>query len=215
MITVSVVSAILMLIPVAMVTANYFLTLKGDFNLVYHSPTIRFVFFGAIAYTLANVLFFLSSFRTIGRATQFSWFAVGVDQFFIFAFFTMVMFGAMYYIIPRLVGCEWLSATFIKLHFWGTAYGFGLGIVMLLIGGYAQGAMQLNIHQTDPAVPQADFLLSLDAVMPFLRGQGLAQIPLFIGLLFFSLHFLLMLLRLGRPSGPQPTLFEPIQEGAK
>jgi len=31
----------------------------------------------------------------------------------------------MYYIVPRLVGCEWLSASFIRLHFWGSGYGIG------------------------------------------------------------------------------------------
>ncbi len=215
MITVSIVSIILMLIPVATVTVNYYFTMRGDFNLVYHSPTIRFAFFGAIAYTLANVILLIGSFRDIGIATQFSWFRAGVDGFFLYAFFSMVMFAAMYYIIPRLVGCEWLSATFIKLHFWGVAYGFGFAIVMLLMAGFAQGSMQLAIHQTDNTNAIADFMLSVNAFLPFVRGQGLAFIPLCIGQLVFALHFLLMLLRLGRPSGTQPTLFEPLKEGAK
>lgn len=215
MITVSIVASILLLIPVATVTANYVLTMQGDYSLVYHSPTIRFVFFGAIAYTIGNLVQVFGSYRSIGNITQFSWFSVGQDQLFVFAFFSMVMFGAMYYIIPRLVGCEWLSATFIKLHFWGMAYGYGMCIIMLLLGGYAQGAMQAHVNAPGMTNPTSDFLLSLNAVLPYLRGRTIAHIPLCIGQAIFALHFLLMVLRLGRPSGVQPTLFAPIQEGAK
>jgi len=215
MVTVSVGATILMLIPVAMVSANYFLTMRGSFNLVYHSPTLRFVFYGAIAFTIANLVQLIGSFRTIGIKTQWSWFAVGQDHLFAYAFFTMVMFGAMYYIIPRLTGCEWLSSTFIKLHFWGSAYGFGMGVVMLLAAGFSQGSMQATVHQMDPTNPQADFLLSVFATLPFMRGFSLAQLLVSLGQAIFAVHFLLMLLRLGRPSGLKPTLFAPIQEGIK
>ncbi len=214
-ITVGIVAAILMLIPVATVTANYFMTMKGKFNLVYHSPTIRFVFFGAVAYTLANLVLVAGSFRSLSNITQYTWFTVGSDYLFIYGFYSMVMFGAMYYIIPRLVGCEWLSASFIKLHFWGTAYGWGMTIAMLLLAGYSQGQMLANVHEVHATNAGADFMLSVSAALPFLRGRSIAQILLCVGQLFFALNFLLMLLRLGRPSGAQPTLFAPIHEGAK
>ncbi len=48
----------------------------------------------------------------------------------------MVMFGSMYYIVPRLVGREWRYASLIKLHFWSSAYGIGLMVLMLLVGGF-------------------------------------------------------------------------------
>ena len=215
MVTISIGATILMLIPVAMVSANYFLTMRGSFNLVYHSPTLRFTFFGAVAFTVANIMLLLGSFRTIGARTQWSWFALGQDHLFAYAFFTMVMFGAMYYIIPRLTGCEWLSATFIKLHFWGSAYGFGMSAFMLLAAGLSQGSMQFQIHQMDALNPHSDFLLSVFAALPFMRGFTIAQLLICAGQAIFAIHFLLMLLRLGRPSGLKPTLFAPIQEGTK
>jgi cytochrome c oxidase cbb3-type subunit 1 len=42
-------------------------------------------------------------------------------------------------ITPRLVGCEWLSSTLIKFHFWGAAYGGGMVAVMLLLTGLSMG----------------------------------------------------------------------------
>src|SRR5690606_12526608 len=134
--------------------------------------------------TLANLLFVVGSFRSVGYITQFSWFSVGSDYFFLYGFFSMVMFGAMYYIIPRLVGCEWLSASFIRLHFWGSAYGWGMTILMLLLAGYSQGAMQATVHETY-ASPGVDFMLSVQAALPFLRGRTIAQILLCGGQFFF------------------------------
>ncbi len=76
------------------------------------------------------------------------------------------MFGSMYYIVPRLVGREWRYATLIKLHFWGSAYGIGLMILMLLAGGFIQG-----INTQDPSLPfsesvQAFSPICADAVFP-------------------------------------------------
>jgi hypothetical protein len=51
----------------------------------------------------------------------------------------------------------------------------------------------------------------LAEIMPYLRGQTIAWIPLMIAHLLFFIHFIAMLLRLGQPSG-EPTLFAPITE---
>ena len=77
----------------------------------------------------------------------------------LYAFFSMVIFGAIYYILPRLVGCEWLSSSMITLHFYGSAYGGGMMICMLIFGGLASGLsfvasnatfaqiIQIGVHQ--------------------------------------------------------------------
>ena len=214
-VTVSIAATIMLLIPVVTVTANYLLTLRGSFELLNYSPTLRFVFFGALSYTVANVVFLLGSFRSVSAITQFTWFGVAQNQLFICAFFSMVMFGSMYYIVPRLVGCEWLSGNLIRIHYWGAAYGFAMSIVMLIVAGLAQGDAQSVIRIGEGADPHADFMLSVSAMLPFLIGRVMAQLLLCLGNLTFALHFLLMLLRLGRPSGPEPTLFAPMPGGAK
>ena len=48
----------------------------------------------------------------------------------------MVMFGAMYYIVPRLTGWEWASARLIQAHFWFTAVGVLLYVALLTWGGW-------------------------------------------------------------------------------
>lgn len=198
LITTSIVASILMVIPVVTVMVNFVLTLRGDYSLVYFSPTIRFVFFGAVAYAVANALGLVSSLRSVAGITQYTNFSVGQWLMMLYAFFSMVMFGSIYYIVPRLVGCEWLSSRLISLHFLGSAYGIGIVTVTTLIGGLFQGSgwNTLGMNSSDVA----------ESLSPFLVGRSIGWAFLVFGHLFFALHFLTMLLRLGRPSG-RPTLF--------
>ena len=107
--------------------------------MVYYSPTIRFTFFGSIAFAIASGIGLLASLRSVDRLVHFTQFQSAQQHLVLYAFYSMVMFGAIYYITPRLVGCEWLSSTLIKVHFWGSAYGGGMLIAMLLFAGIAAG----------------------------------------------------------------------------
>jgi cytochrome c oxidase cbb3-type subunit 1 len=193
----------MMLVPVSTVTVNLVRTMRGAYDMVYHSPTIRFTFFGAIAFTVASVLGIISSLRSVDQILHFTPFAAGQQQALLYCFFTMVMFGAIYYITPRLVGCEWLSSTLISLHFWGAAYGGGFLAVVLIIGGIAQGFSLNN--------PDDTFVQVIGILRPYPVGRTFCLLLVSIGHVVFALHFLLMLLRIGQPGG-EPTLFAPLDE---
>ncbi len=204
--TVSISATIMMLVPLATVTINHVLTMYGRYDMVYHSPTIRFTVFGAFCWSLSILTAIITALRSVDRVTHFTQFSVGQFQLVIYGFFTMAMFGSMYYIVPRLVGCEWLSATFIRIHFWGTAYGIGLGVFMLFIGGGAQGTAWLD--------PELSPALVIGYFQPYMVARTIGWLLIILAHLIFFLHFLAMLFRLGQPSGA-PTLFAELEEGGK
>jgi cytochrome c oxidase cbb3-type subunit 1 len=203
MVTLGISASIMTLVPIACVSANLVLTMKGHYNMVYHSPTIRFVFFGTVAFLVASLLNVITSLRSIDRVLHFTQFTAGQSQFLLYAFFSMVMFGAIYYITPRLVGCEWLSSTMITVHFWGAAYGGGFVIAMMLFAGIAQGLSFAD--------PEATFSQIIQIGQVYYPGRTMAVILVAAAHLIFALHFLLMLLRIGQPGG-EPTLFAPLDE---
>jgi cytochrome c oxidase cbb3-type subunit 1 len=166
--------------------------------MVYHSPTIRFTFFGVICFAVGSALGILSSLRSVDALVHFTTFAGGVNQIMLYSFFSMVMFGAIYYITPRLVGCEWLSSTMISLHFWGSAYGGAFLAALMIFAGLAQG-----MTYTDP-----ESTIQQLTTMPgfYFPGRTIATLFIAFGHLVFALHFILMLLRIGQPGG-EPTLF--------
>ncbi len=203
MITASIAATILTMIPVATVGLNHHMTMRGYFSLMRYSPTLRFTVFGAISYTVFSVVGLFISFRSVARYLHFTEASIGYTYLGLYAFFTMVMFGSMYYIVPRIVGCEWRYASLIKLHFWSSVYGIGLMTLMLLAGGLAQGT-SLN----DAALP---FDEATQSVLPYLRGRSLADLLLTISYFVFAFHFGLMLLGLGRTASV-PTFLNPVEE---
>ena len=203
-VTLSIAATILLIVQLVTVSANLLLTMRGQYHMVYHSPTIRFTFFGAIAFSLAGLTGLLSSLRSVDRVLHFTLFQSAQSYLLLYAFFSMVMFGAIYYILPRLVGCEWLSSSMISLHFWGAAYGGGMLIAILGIAGIAYGSALAD--------PGTLFSQIIDAGAVYYVAATIAWGMILIGHLVFALHFLLMLLRIGQPGG-EPTLFAPIGEG--
>ena len=201
LITVSIAATFLLLIPLATVTANFKRTMSGNYHMVFHSPTVRFVTFGAVSWAVTVALMILTSFRSASHLLQCTQLSNAFTHLIVYSFYTMIMFGAMYYIIPRLVGCEWISPSFIHIHFWGTAYGIGFIVAMLLICTLNQGSAWLDPNYNNVQV--------FDTALPYLRGRSIGWMLIFVGHFTFAIHFLAMLLRLGRPSG-EPTLFAPL-----
>src|SRR2546427_13171622 len=135
-----------------------------------YSPTLRFTVFGAMSYTVFSVVGVLISLRSIARYVHFTEASIAYSHLGLYAFFTMVIFGSMYYIVPRLVGREWRYASLIKLHFWASAYGIGLMTLMLLVGGFSQGSSMEN--------PTLAFSETAETVLTHLHGRILAGILL-------------------------------------
>src|SRR5438105_10741622 len=158
MVTTSIAATILTLIPVATVGLNHHMTMQGYFPLMRYSPTLRFTVFGAMSYTVFSVIGVLISLRSVASYVNFTQVSIAYTHLGLYAFFTMTIFGSMYYIVPRLVGREWRYGSLIKLHFWASAYGIGLMTLMLLAGGFLQAA-----HLEHPTLP---FSESIDTVLP-------------------------------------------------
>src|SRR5436189_2863996 len=207
MITASIAATILTIIPVATVGLNHHMTMQGYFPLMRYSPTLRFTVFGAMSYTVFSLVGGLISLRSVARYVNFSQASIAYSHLGLYAFFTMVIFGSMYYIVPRLIGREWRYASLIKLHFWASAYGIGLMTLMLLAGGFLQGANMEN--------PSLAFSETTETVLPYLRGRSLSGLLLTASHFIFAYHFGLMLLGLGRTS-TVPTFLNPVEaEGSE
>lgn len=203
LVTLSIAASILLIVPVATVTANLVLTMRGQFNMIYYSPTIRFVFFGAIAFAVASAFWVFGSLRGVDRIVHFSQFPLGQQHLLLYCFFSMVMFGAIYYITPRLVGCEWLSSTMITVHFWGAAYGGSVLAASMLLSGLTTGSLMVD--------PGNTFIQILQVPQIYAWGRTVGWVLVGIGHAIFFLHLLFMLFRIGQPGG-EPTLFAPIDE---
>ncbi len=136
-------AAIFALVAMVAAGSNLLQTVKGKEKLWEYSPTLRFTMFGALLMVIYGVLNGLSSFFSLSKVLQFSHFVVGLDTLAVYGFFSMMAFGAIYYIVPRVTGCEWPSPSMIRTHFWFSTYGIATVVLTMLVGGFAQ-AGQMN-----------------------------------------------------------------------
>ena len=157
--TVGIVGNVMLIVPVIIFTMNLLVPALKNSREVWASPVLRFAVFGAGALALAGFIGAWASVRGVAIVTNLTQFTLGHALNLFFAFFTMAMFAAMYYILPRLLGREWPSAILIKAHFWASALGITALVLALYFFGWQQGA-DFNNHEVDlmVAVKGADFL---------------------------------------------------------
>jgi cytochrome c oxidase cbb3-type subunit 1 len=143
------------------------------------------------------VLSAMSSTFLFGKHLQFTHFVAGLDMLAFYGFFSMTMFGAFYFIVPRITGAEWPSGARIRTHFWFSTYGIITMVVATLVGGIAQGG--------DLAVWDRDFSTSFTNSAAYVAGRCIAWALITWSNLVFLQQLTLMFLGKGRKSAG-PTL---------
>jgi cytochrome c oxidase cbb3-type subunit 1 len=189
LITLSIVQSVMMVIPVVAFSMNQHLTLKGHFGALKHSPTLRFIVFGAVMYTFASLQGSLEALRSLNAVTHFTHFTVAHAHLGMYGFVSMVMFGGIYFAMPRILDMRWPHPALINWHFALVASGFAVYLVTLSVGGILQGLALL-----DPARP---FMESVQVTLPWLQGRSIGGAMMTAGHLVFVCHLALMVVRSG------------------
>ena len=208
LISAGIVASVMMVIPVIVVAINHHMTVVGLHKSGWKSPTIRFVVFGAVNYTFVSLIGSAMALRDVNLITHFTHFTVGHAHHGAYGFFAMIMFGGVYYMMPRMLNREWPSATLIRVHFWFCALGLLLMVCALQIGGWYQG-LQMNDAENYP-----DFLEIVQNTMPWLKARSISGLMILIGHIAFAVNFFWMLFAAGAVRAKQgPTLLEAKEEG--
>ena len=198
--TLSIVTSVMMIIPVLAVAINHHMTVLSRWRMVLTSPTLRFVVAGAMMYTFASVQGSIEALRSVNAVTHFTHYTVAHAHMGVYGFFSFVLFGSIYFILPRLVAWEWPHIWAIELHFWLVFLGFGIYFWPLSIGGWLQGTAML-----DAARP---FMESVLLTRPYLQARSVGGSLMTLGHIVFASHFILVLLRMGPVSDIPPKLMQ-------
>jgi cytochrome c oxidase cbb3-type subunit I len=187
--TLSIVQSVMMVIPVLAFTINQHGTMKGQIHLARYSPTLRFMMVGGLMYLASSVQGSLESLRSVNTVTHFTHFTVAHAHLGMYAFVSMVLFGAIYFMLPRVLNWEWPYPKLITLHFWLVALGIAVYFVGLSIGGWLQGIAMLDA--TRP------FMESVTLTLPYLQSRSVGGALMTLGHFVFVGHFMAMALRFG------------------
>lgn len=198
LVTVSIVASVMMVVPVMAVAVNHHLTTVNHFHMLKYSPTLRFVVFGSMSYTAVSFQGSLESIRSFQEVAHFTHYTIGHAHLGVYAFLSMILFGAMYYIMPRLAKWEWPYPKLIKVHFWTASIGIAIYVIAMSIGGWFQG-LQMN----DPSIP---FIQTVINTNPYLWGRTIGGTLMLVSHFIFAYQFFSIIKRAG-PRRFAPALF--------
>lgn len=190
-------AVIFILLAVVATFSNLWMTLKGKTKLWEFSPSLRFTAMGMLFFAIYCALSAYSMAPGVQPILQFSLFLSGLDVLAVYGFFSMTIFGAIYFIVPRITGCEWPSGDSIRNHFWYSTYGIITLIVCLLVGGLSQGGNLAN-----PSLP---FSTSFVNSSSWVVGSAIAWLLIAASNIWFFYQLAVMFVGRGRKS-ENPTL---------
>lgn len=169
----STVATVLLIVPLIAVALNVFQTAAGLRLSTASPPVLLFMLFGTAALLIAGLLHAAGVLLDVNQLLGFTWYSVARTQLHLYGFFAMVMFGAIYYILPQLIGLEFPVAKLIRAHFWFAGSGVLLISVPLAIGGVVQVLQVLD--------PSIGFAPSIRTSLSFLRVSTIGDLLLLIG----------------------------------
>ena len=141
--------------------------------------------FGFVAFLLSALLLIAGSCPQISGWTQFTWFGAAQTELQLYGFFTITMFGAIYYVLPRVTGIEFAFPKLIRVQHWCAMLGLVVFVASLVIGGVVQGSKLQN--------PSLAFIDSTTAMLPYLRASTMGLLFLLLANLLFALNIFMII----------------------
>ena len=185
LVTLSIVQSLMMVVPVVAFTVNQYQTLKGRLAALRYSPTLRFIGLGGLMYTATSLQGSLEALRSVNRVAHFTHFTVAHAHLGMYGFVSMVFFGAIYFIVPRITGREWPSPALISAHFWLASIGIAIYFTALTVGGWLQGLAMLDASRP--------FMESVTLTLPYLKARSVGGSLMGLGHVVFAAHFIWLL----------------------
>lgn len=178
--TLGAVANFMLVVAVIIILKNFVGTLRGTSGAAKNSITLKFIFVSILGFAAASVMNFALSIRGFAMNTQFTLIPELRDWLIVYGCFSTAMFGAAYFIVPRLLGVAWHSSALVVTHYWASIVGLLVLVVGLGYGGWQQGQM-LN--------GTVAFSEITTALKPWLMARSVALMVLLVGHLAFVLNF--------------------------
>jgi len=143
-----------------------------------------FIRFGMMSFIVSGILYVSAACPQYSRVLDFTWFGPAQVQLQLFGFAAMIFFGAIYEILPAVMGKPLPLPKFARLHFWLALAGVLLFVVPLVLAGVVQGEKLLD--------PKAAFSDANLVALKFLRVSTTGQLLLLLGALLFAANLFIM-----------------------
>lgn len=183
--TISIVTSMLLIIPVWTVVANFFGTMFGRWGKVAggggaDNYAAKFLMLGAVYYLLGCFQGSVEALRRLQELTHFNDFVIAHSHLTVFGTFVVWAVGSAYYVWPRVTGRQLWSDKLASWHLWLTVGGFTVMAVGLTAQGFVQGSM-LEYG--------ANFVDTVKEMKPWWVARTLGGVAMDVALLLMVINF--------------------------
>jgi cytochrome c oxidase cbb3-type subunit 1 len=169
----STIGTVLSVLVAPAVALNIFRSTSGLSRGAWQNSPMAFFIFGVGAFIISIIVRAVCALLDAAPSLQLSWFGPAISQLTIYGFFTMVMFGAIYIIMPRLLGIGLPWPKLVRAHLWLSVVGILLIVLPWAIGGIVQ-ERKLD-GTTQP------FVQVMGSTLSFLRVSTVGDLLLLVG----------------------------------
>ncbi len=143
---------------------------------------LKFIGFGLAAYLLGGLLDAVLSMRDVAVHYQFTFVTQAQQQLALYGAISMILFGTLYFALPRLTGRAWASGGLLKAHLWLSILGVILLVASLVAAGTTQSAdlMNAKVSFAEIAAHTQGALLGVIAAQALLLLGNLALLVNFL-----------------------------------
>lgn len=185
--TISIIDSVGMIVPVAIVLVNLWLTIKDNMGNFTQNVPGKLILTGTIWYLITCLQGPLQSLPSVQRYTHFNNWVIGHAHIAALGFSGMIALGAMWYVLPYVSRRKIYSEPLLNLQFWLVLSGLAGFFVVLTIAGLIQGMNWANGETVYRVLP----LLG-----PYMGLRLMFGILIIVGA-FFGLYNMIMTLRRG------------------
>ncbi len=176
------IATILLVVPAIGMVLNWYLSMGGKGKKKEAGTPFRFAWWGAAMFVFWILAAAASSFRSANQLLEFTIFQTGLSHLALLGFFSLSVFAAFSYALPRVMDFEWPRPQLTSIHFLLSLLGAILICVPLMLGGVVQGAKLADsstafvpaVRSTFPFVGMTylGFLAMIIAQFAFLANLG-------------------------------------------
>ena len=136
---IAIVDSIGMIIPVATVLVNLWMTAQGRMHLIAQNIGARYVFAGTVMYLIVCIQGPIQSLPIIQRVTHYTHWVPAHAHLAVLGFVGMIAYGAFYYLFEQTTGRKIYSVSLANIQYWLMLLGVSGKMIFLTIAGLIQG----------------------------------------------------------------------------
>ena len=166
---------------------NGFLTLRGAWRKVASDPVLKFFVVGLVFYAIVTFEGSLLSIKSVNALSHYTDWTIAHIHSGALGWNGFMIFGMLYWLLPRLFQTKIWSERLVGLHFWTATIAILLYIVPIYAAGIKQGWMWRALDDTGN-LTYPDFIETLQAILPLWWVRVAAGVLYMVGTLMLMFN---------------------------